>query len=350
MGELHGSGYSSRLAANVRALLPMSGKPTRVSVWILGGLVLALIAGGTWWIRPSRAAATPTIAFIPQTAGAMLWEVEHFGAMAAAGNVKCHLYWNAPTSESDMAGQISLVDKVGRGKYQGLVLAPNHTLGIRAPLSRAVAAGLPVVIVSADLDLPASRKLAYIVNDDEKMGELAAAELARQIHGKGDIALIGLARFAPGITSRVRAAERVLSSRFPGIHVVNRGIGAYNISRVETLTNAALDSNPGLSAVLSFTAVSTRGVYSVLKTRSLQRSVTLVGCEQDSDLIGYLANGEIAAIVAENTYRMGYEAVGLISGAWAGRPMPARSMVPPFLITKQNLNSAEAGIFTSFPK
>ena len=326
----------------------MLGKPTRLSVWL--ALVLTAVAATTWLIQPSRAAATPTIAFIPQTAGAMIWDVAHFGAQAAAEKIKCHLYWNAPTSESDTAGQVSLIDKVGRGKYQGLVLAPNHTLGIRSPLTRALARGLPVVIVSADVDLPASSNLAYIVNDDEKMGEFAATEIARRIHGKGDIALIGLARFAPGVTRRVRAAERLLASRYPDIHVVSRGLGTYINSRVEALTNAALDSNPGLSAILSFTAVATRGVYSVLKSRALQPAVTLVGCDQDSDLIGYVESGEIAAIVAENTYRMGYEAVGLISDAWAGKPLPARSLVAPLLITKQNLNSVEASVFTSFPK
>jgi ribose transport system substrate-binding protein len=328
----------------------MSGKTMRISVWTAAGLALAIIAGGTWWIRPSRAAAAPTIAFIPQSADAMLWEVEHFGASEAAERQKCHIYWTAPTSESDMAGQVSLIDKVARGTYQGLVLAPNHTLGILTPLRRALDAGLPVVIVAAELDLPATAKLGYIVNDDDKMGELAAAELARVLHGKGDIALLGLARFAPGITRRVRAAERLLASQFPEIRVVSRGIGAYNTARSETLTNEALDAHPGLNAILSFTAASTRGVYSVLKSRSLQKAVTLVGCEQDSDLIGYIATGEIAAVSAENTYRMGHDAVGLIVGAWAGKPLPARSVVAPLLITKQNLNSAETGIFTSFPK
>jgi len=132
--------------------------------------------------------------------------------------------------------------------------------------------------------------------------------------------------------------------------VVHRGTSAYNTPRSETATNEVLDAYPGLSAVLSFTAPSTRGVYSVLKNRSRQRTVTLVGCEQDSDLMAYINTGEIAAIAAENTYRMGYEAVGLISGVWAGKPLPARSVVPPFLLTKQNLNSAEARGFTSFPK
>jgi ribose transport system substrate-binding protein len=327
----------------------MSGKTARACVWVAGALLLTMLAGGVWWFRSSRVSSVPTIAFIPQTAGAMLWEVGHFGATKAAEQSKCRLYWNAPTSENDMAGQVSLIDKVGRGKYQGLVLAPNHTLGIRAPLLRALAAGLPVVVVSAPLDIPAGSKLGYIVNDDEKMGELAAAEVASLVHGKGSIALVGLARFAPGVALRVRGAERFLAG-CPDIRVVTRVGGAYNTPRAEGLTNSAVDSHPGLRAVLSFTAASTRGVHAALKSRSLQETIRLVGCEQDSDLVGYVGTGEIAAVLAENTYRMGYEAVGLIADSLAGKPLPARSVVPPLLITRRNFSSAEASLFTSFPR
>jgi ribose transport system substrate-binding protein len=328
----------------------MSRRSAGASAWIAGVVLLAVLGGAAYWIRSRRVPAVPTIAFVPRTADAMLWEVEHFGATVAAEKLKCHLYWNAPTSENDLAGQVSLIDKVGRGNYQGLVLAPNHPLGMLSPLRRALEAGLPVVIVSAPLDLPSSSKLGYIVNDDEKMGELAAAEIASLIHGHGSIALIGLSRIAPGVTPRARGAERFLASRFPDIRVVSRLSGAYNTSRAEELTNGAVDSHPELKAVLSLTATSTRGVHAALKSRSLQDSISLVGCEQDSDLIGYVGTGEIAAVLAENTYRMGYEAVAFISASWAGKPIPPRSLVPPLLITKRNLSSAEANLFISFPR
>jgi ribose transport system substrate-binding protein len=328
----------------------MSGKTTRAFVWVMGVLLLTGLSGSAYWAQSRRVPPIPTIAFIPQAAGSMLGEVEHFGATVAAEKLKCRLYWNAPTSENDMAGQVSLIDKVGRAKYQGLVLAPNHSLGIRAPLRRVLAAGLPVVVVSAMLDIPAGSKLGYIVNDDEKMGELAAAELARLIHGKGSIALVGLARFTPGVTYRVRGAERLLAGGFPDIHVVSRIGGANNTQRAEELTNSALDSHPDLKAILSFTAASTRGVHAALKRRSVLRTISIVGCEQDSDLVAYVGTGEIAAVLAENTYRMGYEAVGLIADSLAGKPLPAQSLVPPLLITRQNLNSGETALFTSFPR
>ena len=206
----------------------MSGSTARASIRITG-VLLALLACGAFWLRLPGNPAIPTIAlYFLRTSGAtMLWESEHFGATAAAEKLKSHLYWNAPTSENDIAGQVSLVDRVARGKYQGLVLAPNHTLTILSPLRRALAAGLTVVVVSAPLDLPAGARLGYVVNDDEQMGERAAAEVARLIHGKGTIALVGLARYAPGVPLRLRAAERLLAARFPEIQVVSRLPGAY---------------------------------------------------------------------------------------------------------------------------
>ena len=328
----------------------MSVKTARLSILAACILLLAAGSGGALWSRAHRNPVSPTIAFVPQAAGPMLWEVEHCGATAAAEKLKCHLYWNAPTSENDAAGQVSLIDRVARGKYQGLVVAPNHSMAILTPLRHALAAGLPVVIVAALLDLPANSKLGYIVNDDEKMGELGAAEIARLMHGRGSIALVGLARYAPGVTQRVRGAERIFAGRFPQIHVVARLPAANNTPLAEQLTNGTVDSHPDLGGILTFTAASTRGVHASLKGRALQNTIPLVGCEQDSDLIGYLGRGEIAAILAENTYRMGYEAVGLISASLAGRPLPARSVVPPVLITRQTVNSGETSLLTSFPR
>ena len=325
----------------------MIGKTLRPSIWAAGVFALALLGVGTlYWLPSRQISAVPTIAFIPQTAGALLWEVEHLGATAAAEKWKCRLYWNAPTAETDVGGQVLLIDKVSRGKYQGLVVAPNHPLTILSPLRRALAAGVPVVIVSSSLDLPAGAQLGYVVNDDERMGEQAAEEVARLIGGKGSIALAGLARQAPGVTRRARSAEGLLASRFPDVHVVSRIAGAYDASRTEELIGGTLDSHPELNAILSFTATSTRGVHAALKNRSLQSAIPLVGCEQDSDLIGYLGTGEIAALLAENTYRMGYEAVGIIAAFWAGHPIPARSVVPPLLLTLQTLGSAEANLVT----
>jgi ABC-type sugar transport system substrate-binding protein len=118
-------------------------KNPRAFILVATGLCLASLAAMAFWLESRRVPSTATIAFIPKAPGTMLWEAERSGATAAAEAIKCHLYWNAPNSETDSAGQITLIDKVVSGKYQGLVVAPDHVFALLSPLRRALAAGLP---------------------------------------------------------------------------------------------------------------------------------------------------------------------------------------------------------------
>ena len=309
--------------------------------WIWATCALAVLGGGAYWIHTQRTPPVPTIAFIPQTAGVMRWDVGYFGASVAAKEANAHISMSAPTSENDIAGQISLINRVVRGDYQGLIVAPNHPLAILSSLGRALAEGVPVVVVSSPLTIPANGRLGYIENDDEEMGKLAAEEIAKRIEGRGDVAFIGLSWYAPGVTQRARGADRYLANRFPEIRVVSRVASAYNPARAEELANETMDAQPRLKAILSLTSVSTRGVNVALRRRHRVPRIQLVGCEQDSDLLVSVRSGEIAAVVAEDTYRMGHEAVEHVSAFRRGAPIPKRSLVSPIVITPQNLDSHE---------
>jgi ABC-type sugar transport system substrate-binding protein len=85
------------------------------------GLVcaVALGAAGCGSHRPAK------IAVIPQTEGTGLWEAAHTGAEEAADRSGVSIYWNAPTREDDVEAQITLVDRVSKGDYQGLA-GPTH--------------------------------------------------------------------------------------------------------------------------------------------------------------------------------------------------------------------------------
>src|SRR5215831_13815113 len=94
--------------------------------------------------------SAPTkIAVIPRTTGAMMWEPEHGGVLAAALRSGAQVYWNAPTREDDIQGQIALVERVADGGYQGLVLAPDHALALITPVRRAISRGVSTVIIGS---------------------------------------------------------------------------------------------------------------------------------------------------------------------------------------------------------
>jgi len=60
----------------------------------------------------------------------------------------------------------------------------------------------------------------------------------------------------------------------------------------------------------------------------------------------YVRNGEIDCILAEDTFRMGFQAVEQISDQWLGKRVPARTMLAPVLIVRSNVDSPEVQLLT----
>src|SRR5277367_5352993 len=96
---------------------------------------------------PACSRTANTIAVIPRACGTALWEPEHAGAAHVARRNGMNVYWNAPTREDDVAGQIDLLEKIVARGYAGIIIAPDQTLPLRSPIRRIVARGLPIVVV-----------------------------------------------------------------------------------------------------------------------------------------------------------------------------------------------------------
>jgi ribose transport system substrate-binding protein len=304
-----------------------------------GVLLFAVLLGAAACRRP----AVPTIAFVPMTTGSTFWEAEHAGAEAACAQLHCRIYWNAPTHEDDVEGQIGLLQEISakRGKYQGLVLAPDHALAALAPVQRELAAGVPTVIVVSPLALPPRDKLSYIVTNEEAAGEIAARRIGSALGGRGSVAVLGIDPGLTGVMLRLHSLEQHLETQFPGVHIVARGSGAFNAAEAQQATLGVLSTNPDLDAVLSLTSVSTRAAFFALRSSRRLGKVKLLGCDQDSDMVEQVKAGMIDSVLAQNTYRMGYEAVKQIVERLHGEAVPGRTDLPPILITSENAGSAQ---------
>ncbi len=304
-------------------------------------LVSAVAAIGALIVAAQHRGSATRIAFIPRTTGSTLWEAEHAGATAAALTRRCEIYWNGPTHEDDVEDQIALVDRVRRGRFDGLVLAPDHSLALLTPVQRAVSAGIPVVIVSSDLALAPGPNLSYIVNDDQEAGRMAARRIAAVLNGSGRLAILGLDPNVTGVLTRLRAFESYLQRSYPRMEIVSRGPGAFNAAEAQQATLTALSSRPQLDALVGLTSVSTRAAYFTLRDTGLSNKIKLIGFEQDSDMTDCVKQGRIDSIVAEDTYNMGFAAVRELTDRKLGKQLPARVVLAPVLVTKDNADSPQ---------
>jgi ribose transport system substrate-binding protein len=280
-----------------------------------------------------------TIAVIPRACGTALWEPEHAGAAHVARRKGMNVYWNAPTREDDVAGQIDLLEKVVARGYAGIIIAPDQTLPLRSPVRRIVSRGLPIVVVGTNLGIAPTAKLSYVLNDDTAGGRMAARRVGKILNGRGSIAILGINPQLTGVTARERSFEDTLEREYPEIHVVERRLGYYSVPQEQQAAEDILNRGEAIDAIVALSHISTRGAYYALVEFDKTQAIKLVGFDQD--LMPPIRTGGIDSVVMESTYDMGRAAMEIMDGQVHGRTVPGISVVPPLLMTRENIDSPE---------
>jgi ribose transport system substrate-binding protein len=98
-------------------------------------------------------------------------------------------------------------------------------------------------------------------------------------------------------------------------------------------------SVPGLRVIVTLSISQTRAAVGALRGSNSTRKISLIGCDQDLDLMLYLRLGDIDSLIAENTQEMGYQAIQIIHQRLLGERTESRIVVEPVLVTKQNIDS-----------
>ena len=298
------------------------------------GVPLALLACLSAGCRRSP---PPTLAFIPRMTADDVWEPSHAGALQVVRGSGYRLYWNGPPNEQDVQGQISLLDAVIARGYRGIILAPDQSLALMMPVENALRRGIPTVILSSPLPLRAKGKLFYVLNDEKEAGRLAALRIGQQLHGRGQVAVLGIDPEATGMVERVQAFDATLELEYPRIQIVSKRADSQSEAQAEQSTEDMLRAYPHLTGILALTFTETTAALEALQQNGGERRVLLMGCSQRYQLLYYLSQGGLNSLLVENTYQMGREAAHTLIEADAGRQPQSIQFVKPILVTRENM-------------
>ena len=284
------------------------------------------------------------IAVIPKTTGTTMWEAEHAGAEFAARKAGLRIRWNAPTREDAIQRQIDMVDRAVAQRCRGLILTPDEPRALMLPVQRALAAGVPTVVLGSALSLPPQRNLSYIVNDDEMIGQMAAMRIGEVLHGKGKVAVVGIHAQSLSSLAVLSSFVSLIEQRFPNISIVDRRGATSNDLDAELVVHQVLLSHQ-VDAIFALDSIGTLGAYLALKTRSLTNEIKVIGVQQSAALAAAIRLRQIDSIIAENTYQMGYQAVESLAAGQAKQPGMVK--LAPMLITADNVDSVAARPFVT---
>src|SRR4051812_19278481 len=119
---------------------------------------------------------------IVKATDSQFWQTTFAGAKGAAKDTGAEVSLFGPTSETDVAGQVQLVENsISRG-VDAIVLAANSTNGLNNVVDRARKAGIKVLNIDSRVTTTVD---GFVGTDNEKAGAMAAEQLCAQAKKSG---------------------------------------------------------------------------------------------------------------------------------------------------------------------
>ena len=279
------------------------------------------------------------IAVIPKGVSHFFWQSVHAGAEAAGKEAGVEIMWKGPAQETDYAGQTNIVEDAINRRVDGIVLAPTHKDALVPVVERAAREHIPVAIF--DSGIGTENYVSYVATDNRQGGVNAAERLAARLGGKGRVAVLGVKAGSVSTDQREEGFQETIKSKYPGIEIVAFQYGESD--RARSLDRAAdiLTAHPDLDGFFASNESSTVGVVQALKQKGLAGKVILVGFDSSPNLVEDLKAGAIDALVLQNPYKMGYEAVKAMVARLDGQTPPRVVDTGVKLLTRENLDTPE---------
>ncbi|MDQ2900801.1 MAG: substrate-binding domain-containing protein [Acidobacteriota bacterium] len=279
------------------------------------------------------------IAVIPKGTAHIFWQSVQAGARAAGKAYHFDIDWDGPPNETDYSRQIEIFDSMVARHVDGIAVAAADRNALNSSLDRAAREKIPVTVFDSGVD--STNYMTFVATNNYEAGQMAARKLAELIGGKGNV---GMIMHAPGSAStmdRERGFQDVMAKDFPQIRIVAQQYGMADRAKAMAAAENILTAHAGLNGIFASSEPSSVGTAQALKSRGLSGKVKFVAFDSSEGLIEDLKGGTIDALVAQDPFRIGFEAVKTVAEKLNGQTPPRRVDLSATVITKKDLDKPE---------
>lgn len=263
-----------------------------------------------------------TIAVIPKATSHVFWVAVEKGAQSAGKELGVDVVWNGAPSETDYSRQIQIVDSMINRRVDAIAIAASERKALVAPVERALAQKIPVTIFDSGIE--SENYTSFVATNNFEGGQLAARSLAKLVGGEGEVAMVMHAPGSASTMDRERGFEEVLKNEFPKIQIVATQFGMSDRSKARAAAENILTAHPNLKGLFGSSEPSSVGAALAVKARGLAGKVKVVAFDSSDNLAEDLKSGAIQAMVVQDPYEIGYQAVKTLVDQLDGKTPPKR--------------------------
>ena len=218
----------------------------------------------------------------------------------------------------DATVQTPVVDAVTAAHPDGVMIAPNDSKAMLAPLQRMNDAGIKVTFVDTKLD-DTSFAQSVITSDNVLGGKTAAQTLAGLIGDTGSVLVVNV---DPGISTtdaRVQGFNAEMANH-PNIKLLPVQYTHDDPTAATTITTSTLAATPDLAGIFATNVQNAEGVATGLRQAG-NTTVKVIAYDAGPKQVEDLQNGVVQGLVAQDPYTEGVEAVKQTVAALNGQPV-----------------------------
>jgi len=235
-----------------------------------------------------------------------------------------------PGGETDIAGQIALVEDQTAKGVKGIAISPADTAALIPALEQARARGVAVLFVDKRADMPGT----YIGTNNIPAATLGAQHICDNVESGSDVAI--LQGIITGTTGQHRAQGAREGLEACGMNIVAEQPADWDTAKAQAVTENILTANPNLKAIFSSNDNMALGAIEAVRNAGKLDDIFIVGFDGNPNAAEAILAGDLEASVAQRPYNMGQMGVENVLKLAAGETLPEEIDTGAILVTTEN--------------
>ena len=244
-------------------------------------------------------------------------------------------------SNTNVTQQTAQMGDLIQRHVDAIVIGATNGDALKAITERAIVSGIPVIGFSSP---PSTDKLAsYIGADHYQMGKLQAQCLGKAMGGQGKVAMLSFIEGQVWADMRANGFKETIAKDYPKIQIVAENRRAVGRADGITATEDIIQRFPDIGGI--YTTVDELGAGAVTAVKAAGKSGKIKVSTSNLSPVArqMLKDGDIACTSIQKIVEQGRNALREAVKAASGKETEAAVILPPLLITRDNLETVDLG-------
>ena len=266
------------------------------------------------------------------------WQIVRSGATTAKDEYGVNLKITGPWLESDISGQKKILEDMIHEKPSAIILAALDYKELLPVIKKIDSYNIPVITIDSGVnsDIPRS----FIATDNIEAGEKLGIYMDGLLSNGDTIAILSFVKGADSAIDREKGVRNIINA---GEKISIEGSYYCDNFREKAyeITLKIIKDKPGIKGIIALNDPSTAGAARAIKEKRMENSIILIGFDNGTEVIEYMEEGIVKALVVQKPFNMGYLSIKTAIETIKKKKVEKRIDTGSVLISRENMYTQE---------